>query len=60
MSGVGAKQQPVTLHATVLFHSVAAHQVPPKRRFFLFLFFFCSGDDYIPVDAPQRDASYVC
>ena len=29
-----------TLHATVLFHSVAACQVPPKRRFFLFFFCF--------------------
>ena len=28
-----------TLHATVLFHSVTARQVPPKRRFFLFFFF---------------------
>ena len=27
------------LHFTVLFHSVAAHQVPPKRRFFLFFCF---------------------
>ncbi len=30
--------RPATLHATVLFHSVAACQVPPKRRF---LIFFC-------------------
>ena len=51
---------PTTLHATVLFHSVAARQVPPKRRFFLLFFFFCSRDNYIPVDAPQRNASYVC
>ena len=27
------------LHATVLFHSVTAHQVPPKTRFLLFFSF---------------------
>ena len=32
-------RSPATLHATVLFHSVAAHQVPLKRRFFLFFCF---------------------
>ena len=55
------RQRRAAPYARVLFHSVAAHQVPPKRRFFSFLsFFFWSGDDYIPVDAPQRDASYGC
>ena len=33
------RRRPATLHATVLFHSVAACQVPPKRRFFLFFSF---------------------
>ena len=56
-----AMRHPATFHATVLFHSVAARQVPQNRRFFLFFFFFfCSRGDYIPVDAPQRDVSYEC
>ena len=39
--------RPATLHATVLFHSVAARQVPPKRRFFLFFFFFSAPETTI-------------
>ena len=49
-TGAAAHTAPATLHATVLFHSVAARQLPPKRRFFLF-FFLLLGDGYIPVDA---------
>ena len=45
MSGIDAKQQPATLHATVLFHSVAVHQVPPKKA--LLSFFFSSAPETI-------------
>ena len=49
------RRRPATLHATFLFHSVAAHQVPPQRHFFIFFCFsFCSGDDYTPVDGAGR------
>ena len=41
-----ATRRPTTLHATVLFHSVAARKAP----FSFLFFFFWSGDDYIPVD----------
>ena len=36
-----------------------AARAAEKALFSFLLFFFCSGDDYIPVDAPQRDASCV-
>ena len=37
--GRALTRRPATLHATVLFHSVAARQVLPKSRFFLFFSF---------------------
>ena len=37
-----------------------ASSAAEKALFSFLLFSFCSGDDYIPVDAPQCDASYVC
>ena len=31
-----------------------------EKALFSFLFFSSAPDDYIPVDAQQRDSSYVC
>ena len=48
----------VCCHFTPLSYFTASSRI--KALFSFLFFFFCSGDDYIPVDVPQRDASYVC
>ena len=50
------------LHFTPLSYFTASPCIKCHRKgaFFFSFVFFCSRDDYMPVDAPQRDASYGC
>ena len=50
------------LHFMPLSYFTASPRIKCRRKgaFFFSFVFFWSGDDYIPVDAPQRDASYGC
>ena len=56
------QQRAAPLHFTPLSYFTASPRIKCRQNgaFLFYFIFFWSGDDYIPVDAPQRDASYEC